>query len=238
MSDADSASDDEQDEVKANDLSDPEIVTKYRLAGDIATKALAKVLSLIEAGASPLALCEAGDALIVEACGQVYSKSKIEKGVAFPTCISVNHCAGHFSPLPGEDGEPLAAGDVVKVDLGVQLDAYATQVAHTVVCPVKAGTPPPAVPSKAADVIKAAHDASELAQRMLKAGCKNSELTAMIESVAGAYGVSAMQGVLSHQVRAPSSWLAGGGESRCWPEPLPRLRRRQCGALDEGGSEA
>lgn len=124
MSDASSASGDEQDETKANDLSDPEIVTKYRLAGDIATKALAKVLSLVAPGKTPLELCEAGDAVINEACSQVYSKQKkMEKGVAFPTCISVNNCVGHFSPLSAEDGPALVPGDVVKVDLGAQIDA-------------------------------------------------------------------------------------------------------------------
>ena len=39
---------------------------------------------------------------------------KIEKGIAFPTCISVNECVCHFSPLPKES-IVLKAGDMVKM---------------------------------------------------------------------------------------------------------------------------
>jgi len=189
----------EEDETKANNLADPEIVTKYRLAGDIATKTLAKLCEMIVPGKSPLEISEAGDAMINEACAAVYSKSKLEKGVAFPTCVSVNNCVGHFCPLKDEDGPPLAPGDIVKLDLGVHIDAYATQVAFTLVVPNADGSAPTMANLKAMDVIKAAHDASELMQRMFKVGAKGSEMSAMVEAVATSYGVSAVQGVLSHQ---------------------------------------
>jgi len=199
MSDSGS-SDDEVDEVEANNLADPEILTKYKLAGDIANKALQAVLAEVKPGKTPLQLCDIGDKFIDAACAQVYSKAKIEKGIAFPTCISVNHCVAHFSPLSGEDGEPLLPGDVVKVDLGCHLDAYVAQVAHTIVCVEEheAGAP---VIGKAADVIRAAYEASELAHRMLKVGNKNSDVSAMIEKVAESYGVNAVQGVLSHRMK-------------------------------------
>lgn len=148
MSDVSSVAsgEDEQDETKANDLSIAEIVTKYRLAGDIATKALAKVISLVAPGKTPLELCKAGDAVIVEACAQVYVKQKsLEKGVAFPTCASVNNCVGHFSPLEGEDGVPLQPGDVLKIDLGVQIDACAPRAPRRAGArPARRGAPRPA----------------------------------------------------------------------------------------------
>lgn len=188
--------DDEVDELEANDLTDPEIVTKYKLAGDIANKALAAVLAEVAIGKTPLQLCEVGDKFIEAAVAQVYSKAKkMEKGTAFPTCVSVNHCAGHFSPLSSEDGDPFVEGDVIKVDLGVHLDAYVAQVAHTVVCGDGEVSGPKA------NVIKAAHDACELALRMVKPGATNTKITAMIAEVAEAYGVSAMQGVMSHQMK-------------------------------------
>lgn len=196
-----SSEDDDVDETTANDLSDAEIVTKYKLAGDIASKALLAVLAELQAGKTPLQLCEVGDRFIDAACAQVYSKAKIEKGIAFPTCISVNNCAGHFSPLSGEDGPALSAGDVVKVDLGVHLDAYIAQVAHTVVCGAAEGGEAPAVDARVANVLRAAHDASELAHRMLKPGNTNTQVSAMIEKVASSYGVSAVQGVISHQMK-------------------------------------
>jgi methionine aminopeptidase len=33
---------------------------------------------------------------------------KIEKGIAFPTCISVNEILGHFSPLKGDATAAIA----------------------------------------------------------------------------------------------------------------------------------
>ena len=38
----------------------------------------------------------------------------MEKGIAFPTCISINNCCGHFSPLK-EDSINLKKGDVAKM---------------------------------------------------------------------------------------------------------------------------
>ncbi len=40
------------------------------------------------------------------------------KGIAFPTCISINNVVGHFSPSSKEDKTVLAEGDLVKIDLG------------------------------------------------------------------------------------------------------------------------
>lgn len=48
--------------------------------------------------------------------GSMYKnvKKKIERGIAFPTCISVNNTVCHFSPL-ASDETVLAEGDVVKM---------------------------------------------------------------------------------------------------------------------------
>jgi len=39
---------------------------------------------------------------------------KLERGIAFPTCISVNHVMGHYSPLLDES-TLLKDGDVAKM---------------------------------------------------------------------------------------------------------------------------
>ena len=56
----------------------------------------------------------------------------MEKGISFPTCISVNNVVGHFSPLKTED-QLLKEGDVAKIALGVHIDGFVGQVAHTIV---------------------------------------------------------------------------------------------------------
>jgi len=39
---------------------------------------------------------------------------KLERGIAFPCCISINNIMGHFSPL-AEDSVQIKEGDVVKM---------------------------------------------------------------------------------------------------------------------------
>ena len=52
--------------------------------------------------------------------------------MAFPVCISVNELCGHFSPLQDESTK-LAAGDVVKIDLGIHIDGFIAMAGHTIV---------------------------------------------------------------------------------------------------------
>lgn len=76
----------------------------------------------------------------------------MEKGIAFPTCISVNNVVGHFSPLKSEDSN-LKEGDVAKIDLGVHIDGFLGLVAHTVVVGSTATS------GRQADVILSAYNA-------------------------------------------------------------------------------
>ena len=48
--------------------------------------------------------------------GNVYKnvKRKIERGVAFPTCLSVNNVVCHFSPLASDEAV-LEEGDILKM---------------------------------------------------------------------------------------------------------------------------
>ena len=48
--------------------------------------------------------------------GSMYknAKKKIDRGVAFPTCVSVNNTVGHFSPL-ASDETLLEEGDMLKM---------------------------------------------------------------------------------------------------------------------------
>jgi methionine aminopeptidase len=105
------------------DLRNPDVVTKYRAAGDIANAAMKTVIGQVAPGVKLVTLCAAGDSFIEAETGKVFNvtkaskdgkKVKVEKGVAFPTCISVNHIVGHYSPLSG-DTAVLKVGDIVKM---------------------------------------------------------------------------------------------------------------------------
>jgi methionine aminopeptidase len=69
------------------------------------------------AGARIVDICKLGDNAIEQLVAPLYkSKKAMEKGVAFPTCVNVNNCVAHYSPLESDAAEEvLADGDIVKV---------------------------------------------------------------------------------------------------------------------------
>jgi len=114
-------------------------------------------------------------------------------GVGFPTCISVNHVAGHYCPLKRASATVLAEGDVVKIDIGGHFDGFCVCMAHTV--------PIGKVSEKKAAVIKAAWDATQATKRLLVPGTKNHKVSEVMQKVADDYKVNVMEGVLSHETR-------------------------------------
>ena len=66
---------------------------------------LAKAKELAVPGADIATICSTVDAMIEEEVKKTFASKKsknLERGIAFPTCISVNHIMGHYSPLVDE----------------------------------------------------------------------------------------------------------------------------------------
>lgn len=79
-------------------------------------------------------LCDYGDKRILELTGNQFKKDdKIHKGIAMPTCISIDNVVCHFSPLKSDAPVLLKKDQIVKIDVGAHLDGYVGLVAHTVV---------------------------------------------------------------------------------------------------------
>ncbi|KAJ6865317.1 ERBB-3 BINDING PROTEIN 1 [Populus alba x Populus x berolinensis] len=189
------SSDDEREEREL-DLTSPEVVTKYKSAAEIVNKALQLAISECKPKAKIVDICEKGDSYIREQSGNMYKnvKKKIERGVAFPTCVSVNNTVCHFSPL-ASDESVLEEGDIVKIDMGCHIDGFIAVVGHTHV--LQSGP----VTGRAADVIAAANTAAEVALRLVRPGKKNKDVTEAIQKVAAAYDCKIVEGVLSHQLK-------------------------------------
>mmetsp|Transcript_23913 Transcript_23913/g.75785 ORF Transcript_23913/g.75785 Transcript_23913/m.75785 type:complete len:393 (-) Transcript_23913:176-1354(-) len=189
---------DESENEEISDLSNPDVTTKYRAAGDIINKALQKVVEACVVDADIATLCEMGDKIMEEEVGKIFNKKekgrKVEKGIAFPTCVSVNELIGHFSPMKGESRQ-LKAGDVAKVDMACHIDGFIASAANTVVVGGDA------VEDKRADVIMAAWNAAEAALRLVQVGRTNTAVTEAFAKVAAEFGCKPMQGVLSHQLK-------------------------------------
>ena len=68
-------------------------------------EALKKAISLAIVGADIYTVAQTVDALIEDEVKKVFNSKKtkkLERGIAFPTCISVNNVVGHYSPLADE----------------------------------------------------------------------------------------------------------------------------------------
>lgn len=144
-----------------------------------------------------------GDSFIQTELTKVYTKKKFIKGIAFPTCISLNEVCGHFSATTEETGDQheyktLSEGDVCKIDLGVHINGFAAQVAHTVVVSDKSDV----VSGRAADVILAAYNAIQAAVRVMNVDKSNNyDVTNTIKAVSESYKVTPVEGVLSHRMK-------------------------------------
>lgn len=176
------------------------VVTKYKLAGEIVNKTLKTLIDLVEPGKSAREICEKGDGLLLEETGKVFKKEKdLKKGIAFPTCVSVNNCICHFSPTKNDADVVLKAGDVVKIDLGAHIDGFIAVAAYTVA--VQAADPAAKVSGRAADVILAAYWASQAALRLIKPNNGNYGVTEAVQKVASEYKCKPIEGMLSHQLK-------------------------------------
>lgn len=182
-----------------NTIADNTVVQKYKVAGNIVNKALQTLITGCKVGASAKALCQKGDHILEQETGKKYkNEPEMKKGIAFPTCLSVNNCICHFSPSKNDPDYTLKAGDVVKIDLGAHIDGFIAVAAHTIVV---GATAEAKATGRAADVVLAAYHASQAALRQLKDGTSNYAVTEAVQKIAAEYKCKPIEGMLSHQLK-------------------------------------
>ncbi|KAL3756993.1 hypothetical protein ACHAWU_007020 [Discostella pseudostelligera] len=197
------------EEEECTDLSNSDVCTKYREASTIVNMALKEVISKCVVGTSVLELCKFGASIIDASASKLYTKKKsdgkmVEKGVAFPVCVSVNDIICNLSPLASEELEPLKAGDIVKLDLGCHIDGYIAVAAHTLIVsedPAGGEPTPESVDPSMGNVAVAAYTAMLAAAASITAGASNVSVTEAVKRVADAYGVRALASVRMHQMK-------------------------------------
>jgi|ERR1711865_138829 len=192
----------DESEEETLDISTPEVLAKYRLSAEIANRTLKLIMDQVKPGVKLVELCELGDATVTDECSKVHNKGKAkvepkDKGVAFPTCISVNEIVGHNSVSSSED-TVLAEGDLVKIDLACHIDGWISTVAHTVLC---AAAEAPIAAGPQYNVVMACAVAAEAIMANLKPGVTNNSITPLFQRAADAFGVNVVEGVLSHQMK-------------------------------------
>jgi len=153
------------------------------------------LIEISTVGSSILELCRKGDEMIENETKSVYTKNKkMEKGIAFPTCVNVNETICHNSPS-SEDTQKLKLGDIVRFDLSVHLDGFVATLAHTVVLTDKV------IDGKPGDCFAAAQSCLDAAHKLIFDGNTNANVTDAFSKIADSYGVTLIEGVLGHQLK-------------------------------------
>ncbi|KAI9285082.1 peptidase M24, structural domain-containing protein [Umbelopsis sp. AD052] len=205
-----------------NDLADANVISKYKIAANIANATLAMVLEKIAPGVSTFAICRYGDELIQAYTSKMFKEA--EKGVAVPTCVTVNNLVQYYTPLASE-AYTLKAGDVVKVELGAHIDGYIGTAAHTTVVTVDPSQP---ITGKAADVIAAAYYAQEAVLRMMKPGTSSTDISRVIAETAAYFRCNPVQDTFSAQMKRFVLRASKEVDNRIDPEmPAHELEKRE-----------
>ena len=84
-----------------------DVCTKYQEASKIVNLALEGIVAQCLPGAKVLDICEFGHTVIEAQTAKLFTKKVngqvVDRGVAFPVCISVNDIVCNLSPLPTEE---------------------------------------------------------------------------------------------------------------------------------------
>jgi len=212
----------EKKEEEISDLSNSDVCTKYQEASKIVNLALKGLVSQCVPGAQVLDLCKFGATIIDTSSSKLYTKKvkgvAVEKGVAFPVCISVNDVICNNSPLGSDEMEPIKTGDIIKIDLGCHIDGYISVAAHTLIVPESPDANLKVDDEDIGNVAVAAYNAMVVAAASIKAGAKNTEVTKVVNRVATAYGVNAISSVRMHQMKR---FVIDGVKEVALKEPTP-----------------
>lgn len=183
----------------------PPDLEKLRLSGKISAAAREHGKRLIVPGARLREIAETVEEMIFDLGGKP----------AFPAQLSRNHIAAHYCSSPDDDSE-IQPNDIVKLDLGTQVDGYVTDNATTV--DLQGG------PNSA--LVAASAMALDNAIAVMGPGASITEIGARIESTITTFGFKPVYNLTGHGVARYVIHCSPSIPN--YPDPkAPRLRPNQ-----------
>jgi methionyl aminopeptidase len=155
-----------------------EILDNYNKAKAISDEVMVFARQLVKEGERALTIAEQ----IEEKIRQLGGKP------AWPVNISINEIAAHYTPVPN-DTLVLKINDLVKVDIGVQVNGYIWDRAFTV-----------CIGSKTHPLIEASDRALEEALKLIKSGTKICEISEVVENTVASFGFNPIRNLSGHRV--------------------------------------
>ena len=126
---------------------------------------------------------------LLDICYSLENKIKVLGGLpAFPVNVSLNDVAAHYTAEPYDETE-VKDGDVLKIDIGVQIDGYIADTAVTV-----------CYNSKYDPLVRASEAALAEAVRYATANARVSEIGKVIENTIVKFGFKPIQNLSGHSL--------------------------------------
>lgn len=157
-------------------ISKQEELEKYKKAGSIHREVVDYIKPNIKVGAKLIDLCEMIEKKILELGGKW----------AFPTNISINNLAAHYTSPPGDE-TVIGEGDVVKIDFGVHVDGYIADGAFTI-----------SFNRDYNRLVEASEEALNKAIEAIKPKAKTNEIGRVIEDTIKKYGYRPVRDLSGH----------------------------------------
>ena len=158
---------------------EPDVLEKLRTAGRVSREAKEVGVAAVKEGALLLDVAEEIEAHM-RRCGTK---------PAFPTCISIDDVAAHYSPTH-DDALRFRRGDVVKLDLGAHLDGWVADTAVTIEVGTRNWT----------ELIRASDLALATAIEGVRPGVPTRTLGAGIQRAIEAHGFKPIRNLTGHTI--------------------------------------
>lgn len=147
-----------------------------------------------------------GDNCINTKCLKVYQDKGIKGGVAFPTSISLNNCVSNYIyELGNQDYNNIKSGDVVKIELGVNLGGYVSILGETIIYKEGMdlegsgqGSDGPGI-DKRESYLELLEKLKVMIKEHMKPGVLNDDIRIMIESKCTEYGCFPVENTTSYE---------------------------------------
>lgn len=158
---------------------DEEELKLWKQAGKIASEAREYGKDLLKDGSNVLEIAKKIEEFVHKKGGKP----------GFPVQISINDMAAHYTPLP-DDTLCLKSGDVVKLDLGTQVDGYIGDTALTIEIQTKENE----------ELIKASKKALEEAIKICKPEVKVYEIGEVVNETITSFGFKPIKNLSGHKI--------------------------------------
>ena len=160
-------------------ITEEEKIYYYRKAGKIAYEVLSSVEKMIKPGVPIIEICETAEKMILQ---------KGADGFGFPTNVSINNIAAHYSSPFGDESVIPDSGSI-KLDIGVHVNGYIADTAVTVI-----------LSDELRDLKKAAEEGFKAGMEIIQAGTLPSMVGGRIEETITSFGYLPIKELTGHKL--------------------------------------